>query len=369
MKILHLGKLCPLNEGGIELFSYDLLEYLNSKGIKADLLCFGDRSFNEQHKGFNYFSCKTNVKLNSALLSYDFFKSFKKIVKNYDLIHIHTPNPLADILSLTSHKRIIIHWHSDIVRQKILYNFYKPIQQKVLKKANKIICTSPQYLESSVQLKRFKKKAVIIPSGLDIKRLNSDFFIDENLNRLIEKIKNRKIILSIGRLVEYKGFEYLIESGKYIQENTVILIAGGGALYNKLINKVKSLNLEKKVYILGRVEKIQSFIKLCDVFCLPSIDRNEAFGLVLVEALKFKKPLVTTDIKGSGMNYVNKEGITGLVVPPRNPKALAEAFNRILSDEVLYNNFSKNSGERFNEFEISNIGNAIINLYKEVINC
>lgn len=101
---------------------------------------------------------------------------------------------------------------------------------------------------------------------------------------------------------------------------------------------------------------------------MPSITRNEAFGLVLVEALYFGKPLITTDVYGSGMNYVNQNGITGFVVPPRNPIALAEAINKILGDANLYNNFSQNAKERFKEFEISNIGNRIIDLYKEILN-
>jgi len=110
-------------------------------------------------------------------------------------------------------------------------------------------------------------------------------------------------------------------------------------------------------------------MKNSDLFCLPSISRNEAFGLVLVEALYFGKPLVTTNVDGSGMNYVNINNKTGLVVPPKDPKALAEAINMILSDENLYSRFSKNAKERFKEFEIDSIANRIINIYQEVLKC
>ncbi|WP_291494077.1 glycosyltransferase [Desulfurella sp.] len=347
MKVLHLGKFCPPNEGGIELFSYDLLEYLNFKGIKADLLCFDYNNKNSNYRLFDYYGCKMNIKLNSAPISYNYLKNFFKIAEEYDIIHSHVPNPLADFLSLFTNKKLIIHWHSDIVKQKIFYKFYKPLQQKALKKANKIICASPQYLESSLQLKEVQKKAVIIPLGLGIKRLKADS-TDKAFNKISNIVKDKKIILALGRLVEYKGFEYLVEAGKYIREDAIIFIAGGGPLYNKLIDKVKSLNLEKKVYILGRVDNIKPFMELCDIFCLPSITKNEAFGLVLVEALYFGKPLVTTDVEGSGMSYVNQNGVTGLVVPPRDPK---------------------NAYERFKEFEISNIGDKVINLYKEVLNC
>lgn len=114
MKVLHLGKFCPPNEGGIEVFSYDLLEYLNSKGIKAHFLCFGDKTYSDTYKGFCFFSCKMNIKLNSTLIPIDFIKIFKKIVKNYDMLHIHSPNPLAEIISIFTNKKFIVHWHSDI---------------------------------------------------------------------------------------------------------------------------------------------------------------------------------------------------------------------------------------------------------------
>jgi len=306
-----------------------------------------------------------NIKLNSAPLSYDFIKIFKRIEREYDIIHIHSPNPLAEFLSLFTDKKIIIHWHSDIVKQKISYRFYKPIQQKVLKKAHKIICTSPQYLETSKQLRDFKENAVIIPLGLNPSRLKAS---NEKVTKSLKaKIGNKKIVLSIGRLIYYKGFEYLIKAGKYIKDDVAIVIVGGGPLYENLKDMVKALNLENKVYLLGRVDKISSYIKESDLFCLPSVERTEAFGLVLVEALYFGKPLITTNVEGSGMNYVNQDGITGLVVPPRNPKALADAINKILSDNNLYERFSKNARERFKEFDISSIGDKIVSLYEEVL--
>ena len=368
MKVLHLGKLCPPNEGGIELFTFDLLENLNKKGVKADLLCFGEDTKIDMYKGFRYFSCKMILKLNSAPLSYDYFRVFRSIEKNYDIIHIHTPNPLAEFLGLISEKPIIVHWHSDIVRQKISYKFYKPFQQKLLKKSQKIIATSPQYLQTSLQLQNHKEKAVVIPSGLNPSRLENKVS-DEKFEKIRSKIQDKKIVLSVGRLVEYKGFSYLIEAAKFLGDDVLVLIIGGGPLYNSLKNKIEELGLERKVFLLGRVENISPFLKICNLFCLPSIERNEAFGLSLVEAMYFGKPLITTDVKGSGMSYVNRHNETGLVVPPKNPEALAEAINKILYDKDLYNRFSENAKSRFKEFDINSIADKIINLYQEVLKC
>jgi len=367
MKVLHLGKLCPPNEGGIEIFSFDLLEALNKKGIKADLLCFGEFTKEDIYNGFKFFACKTNLKLNAAPLSYDYIKTFRKIVWHYDIIHVHSPNPLAEILTLITDKKVIIHWHSDIVRQRISYFFYRPIQQKVLKRADKIIATSPQYLETSKQIKNFKDKAIVIPLGLNPKRLNINEQDSREFDKIKEKINNKKVVLTVGRLIEYKGFEYLVEASQFLKDDTVVLIAGGGPLYKTLKNKIEELNLKDKVLLLGRVNNVAVYMKNCDIFCLPSVSRNEAFGLVLVEALYFGKPLVTTNVEGSGMNYVNKHNETGLVVPPKNSKALAEAINTILSNEKLYEKFSKNAIERFKEFEIDSVADKIIEVYEMVL--
>jgi glycosyltransferase involved in cell wall biosynthesis len=308
-----------------------------------------------------------NLKLNSAPLSYDYIKTFREIVKHYDIIHVHSPNPLAEILTLITDKKVIIHWHSDIVRQRISYFFYRPIQQKVLKKADKIIATSPQYLETSKQIKNFKDKAIVIPLGLNPKRLRISEQDLREFDKLKEKINNKKVVLAIGRLIEYKGFGYLVEAGQFLKDDTVVLIVGKGPLYGTLKNKIEKLNLKDKILLLGRVNNVSVYMKNCDLFCLPSVSRNEAFGLVLVEALYFGKPLITTNVEGSGMNYVNKHNETGLVVPPKNSKALAEAINTILSNEKLYETFSKNALERFKEFEIESIANKIIEVYEIVL--
>jgi glycosyltransferase involved in cell wall biosynthesis len=362
---LHIGKLCPPSEGGIEIFTADLLEYLNKNNVKADLLCFDNVSGIKKWNNFSCYACKLNLELNSAPFSFDYIKNFIKIAKNYDIIHVHSPNPLAETLSLFINKPIIVHWHSDIIRQKISYIFYKPIQQRFLKKAKKIIVTSSQYLEASQQLKDHKDKAIVIPSGLKKERLFKENDSKE-FEKIKEKIKGKKVVLSIGRLVDYKGFEYLIEAAKFLDEEFLVIIIGNGPLYNKLREKIEKEKVNGKVMLLGKIENINPFLASCDVFCLPSIDRREAFGLVLVEALAFGKPLITTNVYGSGMNYVNVNNETGLVVESKNAKAIAEAIKKITSDKQLYEKFSKNALERFKEFEIEKIGEKIIEVYKEI---
>lgn len=369
MKVLHLGKFCPPSEGGIELFSYDLLEELNQKGVSADLLCFGQLTREGRYRNFKYYECKMDFKLNSAPLSYDFLYSYKKIVEQYDLVHVHSPNPMAELISIFCQKPKVIHWHSDIVRQKISYVFYQPIQKKALQKARIVLTTSPQYLNSSKQLKPFKNKSRVIPSGINFKRLSIDDNAQIEFSKIEEKVKNKKIVLTIGRLVEYKGFESLIQAAQFLQEDTIVLIIGQGPKWDYLQKMIKEMNLTEKVLMLGKVEHISSFLKNCDIFCLPSVSRNESFGLVLVEALYFGKPLVTTDVYGSGMSYVNEHNKTGLIVPVNNPESLARAINQILYDEALYSHMQSNALIRCKNFDIIQIADMIKHVYLEVLKC
>lgn len=365
MKILQLAKLCPPCEGGIDIYSYDLTEELYKLGVDVDIICFSNVTKKES-KGFTQFSTKINAKIHSALISWDLIKIFLKIRKNYDILHVHVPNPLLEILTFFFDKRIVIHWHSDVVRQKMAYWLYKPLQKQMLKRADVIICTSSQYKATSKILKPFQDKIEIIPLGINPDRLTQLTSIDDNYLKLLEKAKGKKIVLSIGRLVTYKGFEYLIEAALYLPDDTIIWIAGGGPLYKRLSKKIKQLKLENKVLLLGKVKNIGEYLRRCDVFCLPSISRNEAFGLVLIEALFFGKPLVTTNVEGSGMSFVNLDGITGYIVPPKNPQRLAEAISKILNDQNLLKSFSENAKQRFQEFHIRVSAQKIIELYRKL---
>ena len=110
-----------------------------------------------------------------------------------------------------------------------------------------------------------------------------------------------------------------------------------------------------------------NYYDVCDVFCLPSISKNEAFGLVMVEAMSFRKQLIATKIKGSGVGWVNQDGITGLNVEPRNPKALAQAIEFICNNIEIYKKFSENALKRFNEkFTIDKEVSRIIEVYKSL---
>lgn len=283
-----------------------------------------------------------------------------------DILHFHLPFPLGVLsyLLLGSRRaKVVVTYHSDIVRQKKLMWFYKPFLHRFLKKADKILPTSPNLLESSEHLRPYRYKCTVVPSSIDLKEINSS---------PVEKFDlgispNEKIVLFVGRLSYYKGLEYLIEAMQKIEAK--LLIVGDGALRKKMEEKVESLSLNHKIIFLGQVsdKKLRFLYQICDVFVLPSIERSEAFGLVQLEAMAYGKPVVNTSLP-TGVPYVSVDGETGITVEPRNSRALAEAINKLLNDEELRKKYGTQARRRVEEyFTVEKMNEKIFEVYKELM--
>ncbi|MBC7190664.1 glycosyltransferase [Candidatus Aerophobetes bacterium] len=287
-----------------------------------------------------------------------------------DILHFHLPFPLS-VMSYFFAKpegKIVISWHSDIVRQKISKFFYHPFLVRFLKKADVIIATSPNMVESSPYLKRFRGKCRIIPLGIDVER----FKLKEDEEGRVKEIRERYtsgkgIILFVGRLIYYKGVEYLIRAMRDIDASCLII--GEGKLKKKLEKMVDELGLSSKVHFLGSIsdDKLPSYYHACDVFCLPSVARSEAFGIVQLEAMVCGKPIVSTNLP-TGVPFVNQDKKTGIVVPPKNPQALAEAINTLLENPALRKKYGGCAKERVEkEFTKKVMVKRLLEVYREVV--
>jgi len=376
MKILQFGKFYPPDIGGIETAIYNITEELNKRGIKCDVLCSNSKYEYKKEiidrGSYKYivYRTKSYGKIASTSITPQMIFKLKEIIDNYDIIHLHHPDPMANFaLFLVNPKKqkIVIHWHSDIIRQRFALKFYRPLLNWMLKKADVIIGSSTKYIEESEQLKKFKNKCAPIPYGIKKENLKVD---KEKIKEIKKKFENKKIIFSLGRFIYYKGFEYLIESSKYLPDNYVIVIGGDGELRKKYEKLIMNNNLLNKVFLIGKIPQthLGSYYKACDLFCLPSIEKSEAFGLVIVEAMSFGKPVVATNIKGSGVNWVNQNGVTGLNVEPKNPKALADAIRFICENPEIYIKMSKNALKRFKEeFTIEKEILRILEIYNKLL--
>ena len=372
MKILQLGKFYPPDLGGIETVMQSLTEDLNQQNIQCDVLCSNSKNKYSEEKinGYVVYRTKSWGKYFSTSISPQMIFKLREIIDNYDIVHIHHPDPMATLAlyyANTKKVKIVVHWHADIVKQKIILLFYSFLQQWMLRKSNLIVTTSTKQKNEIKWLKNFQEKTVSIPIGINQNSLN----VDKNqFNNIKNKYADQEILCSLGRHVDYKGFEYLIKAGEFIDENKIILIGGSGPLSNELNKIIDNNNLHEKVKLIGKIEQNQlgAYFKACSIFCLPSVARSEAFGVVQLEAMTFSKPLIATNIYGSGTSWVNKHNKSGINVETQNSKEIANAINLILSSHQKYEEFSENSFKRFkNNFMQEKMINSFINNYKKIL--
>ena len=186
-----------------------------------------------------------------------------------------------------------------------------------------------------------------------------------------EKYKGKRIVFSLGRIVEYKGYKYLIEAAKYLQDDYIILIGGNGPLKLKLQYFIEANHLCNKVELLGRIsdDDLPAYYGACDLYVLSSIWKTEAFGIVQIEAMSCGKPVVATKIAGSGVSWVNEDGVSGINVEPENAEEIAKAIVSILSDKESYCRFSQGAKNRYDTlFRKELMIDKCVELYKSLIN-
>lgn len=368
MKILQLGKFYPIR-GGVEKVMYDLMTGISSRGVDCDMMCVGETggtSVKSVNTHATLICCRNVVKFAATMISPSLIRQLKAICQDYDIIHVHHPDPMACVaLRCSGYKgKVVLHWHSDILKQRFLLKIYRPLQDWLISRADAIVGTSPVYLEQSPYLAGMREKSVCIPIGIRPVPYNA-----ESTARKKAMFPGRKIVFSLGRLIEYKGYETLIKAAGHLDENCVVLIGGCGPLKETLEEQIIHSGLQDRVRLLGFIsdEELPDWYHACDLFCLSSKQKTEAFGIVQIEAMSCGKPVVATRINGSGVSWVNKDGVTGMNVEPEDDVAMAEAINRILSDNDLYRKCAANARKRFEDiFTEDKMIDNCLDLYERI---
>lgn len=273
-----------------------------------------------------------------------------------DIVHLQFPYPFGEASNyFFGHgRKTILTYQSDIVRQKFLRVVYGPLMERVLGRVDRILVTSPNYIATSPVLSRWHAKCVVVPLGIDPspylippptpnhsrEKGGSDggSGIQESsfsgLDKEASPTPTGKLLF-VGRLRYYKGLNYLLEAMRELPDAKLQIVGTGPkqAEWNKLS---VDLALGGRVEFIGDVPdaELPAYYAWCDVFVLPASERSEAFGLVQLEAMASGKPVVSCDV-GTGVAWVNQDGVTGLVVPPQDPTALAGAIKRLLADREL----------------------------------
>jgi len=367
VKVLHIGKYFEPFKGGVETYLRDLMFGLTRQGVTCAALVhrhqrsIGTRRdvYDEGDGPVTVWRIGTWFRLLFAPISPGFPLSLSRMLREWDpdILHLHLPNPSALwvlVLPAARRRPWVVHWHSDVVTDllgplmRMVYALYRPLERALLRRARLVVATSRSYLESSESLQLVPDSSRVIPLGLDPQRLASMASLAPGGEATTPAGELR--VLAIGRLTYYKGFGYLVEAAARAPGVSVHIV-GQGECRSELERLARHLGVSARVTFHGALDDagLANQLRRCDCVCLPSVERTEAFGLVLLEAMYFSRATVVSDVRGSGMGSVVKPGVTGLLVPPRQAGALAEALIRLRDDPALRRQLGEAGRRRFEE--------------------
>lgn len=335
MKVLQLGKYYYPYVGGIESHLQQLCGELNSK-VDIDVVVSSDdpRDSDEEIDGVRVHRCGEIVKVASTSICPSMVRALSE--RDYDIVHVHFPNPMGVMSYLAAKKprdhRIVVTYHSDVVKQRRLLVAYQPFMNLVLAHASSIICSSPNLAASSEQIAPYRNRVDVVPFGVDLERFRATPEVLAKAAEIRREIDG-PLLLGIGRLVYYKGFEHAVRALREIPRAHLVVV-GDGPLRFELESVARSIGVGERVHFVGQQddEELHAYYRACDVFVFPSIARSEAFGIVQLEAMACGKPVVNTSLD-SGVPFVSRHEESGLTVRPGDPYALASAIRKLLADD------------------------------------
>jgi glycosyltransferase involved in cell wall biosynthesis len=362
LRVLHVGKFYPPHAGGMETHLQALCGELKD-ALAVEVIVAGDgrESIEETVEGVRVSRLGTLLSVGAAPVCPQMVSRLRE--SKADIVHLHWPNPTAVLAYLASQHRgkLVFTYHSDIIRQRLLRKPFWPILRHALRRASAIIATSPDYLQTSPVLQKFRECCRVIPFGIATDEFDC---VNEIEVSRIRRQYGPRLVLGVGRLVYYKGFEYLIRAMKDVEGH--LLIIGNGPLGDNLRQEALASGVSKSVTFLNDVQDVRPYYHAADVFALPSVARSEAFGIVQLEAMACGKPIVNTRLD-SGVPFVSPDGVSGLTVPPADSKALAAALKTLLDDAALRERYGRAARSRVEqEFSLQLMTQRTLRLYKEV---
>ena len=368
IKVLHFFKTYyPDSMGGIEQVIFQIAEGTRAQGIDSEVLYLSDRGAARNERVANHLTHRSKLDLHLASTGFSLsaLKDFAELARQADVVHYHFPWPYMDLVHFLArlNKPTVVSYHSDIVKQKWLLKLYQPLMHRFFSSVDRVVASSPNYAAHSPVLTRFHDKVSIIPYGLD--RATYPQASVSKLAYWRERLGER-FFLFVGALRYYKGLDYLLQAAKI--NGLPVVIMGGGFLEGELKQQAADLGLGN-VHFLGGLadEDKAALLELCYGFVFPSHLRSESFGISLLEAAMFGKPLISCEM-GSGTTFINLADQTGLVVPPRDAPALAHAMQRLWDDPTMAQTMGAKALERYEAvFTAPAMAAAYADLYRSLL--
>lgn len=329
MRILHIYKDYFPVVGGIENHVRLLAEAQAAQGHTVTVLvtALNHHSRVEAINGVRVLFAARWLNLSSAPLSIELFQRAREL--RAEITHLHSPYPVGEMANyfFSRTPATVLTYHSDIVRQKIMGALYTPLLHRVLARVRAIIATSPNYIETSRVLARWRNKCIVVPLGIPVPPAPPALHSPRSASGAQ--------LLFVGKLRYYKGVNYLLTALTQIPD-AQLAIVGAGPMEREWKALAQTLGVAARVQWLGEITDtaLHAQYANCDIFVLPCSERSEAFGAVQLEAMAAGKPIVSCDTH-TGVAWVNQNETTGLVTPPKNPDALAQALRRLMGDATL----------------------------------
>lgn len=368
MKILHLFKtFFPESFGGIQEFIKIIATQTAQLGVHNTVLTPSLRpAIEKDNSAFPFEVIRTpqTFEYASCPVSFKMLKVYREIIHQFDILHFHYPWPFGDFVSLihpVKPLKILVTYHSDIVHQQKLKWLYNPLMKLFFSKVSTFVVSSPNFLNSSKDLEPYRKKSVIVPFGLPQPDVSS-----EHIQKWRKKV-GENYLLFIGQFRYYKGVTVLIEAIEKFPVPTILI--GNGALENEIRHQIQQRNLNKYILLLGSVSDLDKYalLYLARALVLPSIARSETFGLALLEGAMMGKPLISTEL-ATGTSYINQQGVTGLIVPPRDPLSLSQAIRQIFSNDALCERMGQASYNHYlSDFTVKKMTQAYMEIYNALV--
>ena len=364
MRVLQLGKFYDPVTGGMETVLRAICENLCDRVDFQVLVANTHFRTEKEVRTFPIIRAASLGRLFSMSIAPAYPIWTKKL--DADLIHVHLPNPLAELSAMRVDRSIPIlaHFHSDIVRQKGLLKVYRPLLEAFYRRAKCIILPSPHHAGVSPFVSPHRDKCRVVPFGIDLFR----FDLDPQQEKKAQQLRDGPpAVLCVGRLVAYKGIEFLIRAIANV--NARSWIVGTGPLELELKDLVRKLGMQDRVTLLGEVSTrdLASYYHACEVFALPSVTNAEMFGIVQLEAMACRKPVVSSNLP-TGVSWVNQHGVTGLLVAPASVEELTKALSTLLGNRRLRDEMGQAGRARVEKnFTSQKMASDLLRVYGDLV--
>ncbi len=370
LRILQVAKWCSPSVGGIEKIVDDITYGMKARSQMKLLVCNdGKKTVCETTPdGIEIVRAGKVGRISSMPVSFKYIHWFRKLSADADVIQFHAPFPLSDLALFLFHRQhaiTAVWWHSDVVRQKRLLFFYKPLMRWFLKHVDRIYVASDAIVRQSAYLGKYADKIEVIPFGINEKE-----YLDAPEMPVLSEVANKKEnvkLLFVGRLVYYKGVDVLIKAFDGI-EGAELFIVGGGELEDALKREAEASENSRNIHFLGMLDdaSLKAAYRECDVLVLPSVSRSECFGLVQLEAMVYGKPVINTDLD-TAVPEVSLDGVSGITVTPGDVDELRAAIEKLCGDPELRKKYGDAARERvLKRYSIDRMSDRLFGSYSRL---